>query len=81
MLVSGNKAWHQRNSSENIADPADIKTGLVASAAACRVIQHRDSIALHDRVWRDVDRLKGAEKHQGQLHVTVFVGPLSSGTH
>ena len=64
MLVSGNKAWHQRNTSQNIADPADVKAGLVA--AARRVIQHRDSIALHDRVWRDADRLKGAEKNQGQ---------------
>jgi len=79
VLVSGNKAWHQRNTSQNIAHPADVKTGLVA--AARRVIQHRDSIALHNRVWRDIDRLKGAEKYQGQLHVTLFVGPLSSGTH
>ena len=38
VLVSSNKAWHQRNTSQNIADPADVKTGLVA--AACRVIQH-----------------------------------------
>jgi hypothetical protein len=29
-------------------------------------------------LWRDVDRLKCAEKHQGQLHMTVLSSPLSS---
>ena len=83
MLVARDKAWNQWYTAQNVADRADVKTGL--AAAACCVIHHWDSVALHNRVWRDVDWLKGAEKYQGhlgQLSVTVSVGPLShSGTH
>ena len=53
-----NRDWG--HTAQDFADWADVKAGLIA--AACRVIQHWNSVALHHRVWRDIDRLKGAEK-------------------
>ena len=68
---------------QNIADPADVKARLNGSLLLLShtALAHWDSNVLHIRVWCDVDRLKGAETYQGQLPVTVFLGPLSSGTH
>jgi hypothetical protein len=79
VLVARDKAWNQWHTAQNVADRADIKTGL--AAAACCVIHHWDSVALHNRVWRDVDRLEGAEEHQGQLHMTALFGFQPCGTH
>ena len=79
VFVAGNEAGYQRNTAQHIAHRAYVKTGLVASA--CSIVQHGDPVALHYRVWRDVDRLECAEKHQGQLHMTVLSSPLSSGAN
>ena len=79
MLVASNEARNEGHTAQHIADRADVKAGLVA--AACAVVQHWDPVALHYRMWRDDDRHEGAEKHQGQLHMKVPSGTLSSGAN
>ena len=41
--------------------------------AAGRVEEHRHSIALHDRVGRQFDGLKGAEENKRELSVSFFL--------
>ena len=66
VFVAGNEAGYQRNTAQHIAHRAYVKTGLVASA--CSIVQHGDPVALHYRVWRDVDR---------QRRIAASLGPSS----
>jgi hypothetical protein len=79
MLVAGDEAWKHWHTAQDIACQAEVKTGL-DPAAACSVVKHWNSVALHDGLWRDIDRLKGTEKYQGHLHVTLLAGLHPSGT-
>jgi hypothetical protein len=77
MLVAGDEAWKHGHTAQDIACQAEVKAGL-DPAAACSVIKHWNSVALHDGLWCDIDRLKGAEKYQGHLHVTLLAGRTMS---
>jgi hypothetical protein len=71
MTVAADEAQNEGGTPQHVGHRADVEAGQARVAG--QVIEHGHSSSLHDAVWGQVNGLKRAEIHHGQLLLRTTV--------